>query len=71
VPDQAAFRVDFPAWLARLSRRDLRIAERLAAGRSTSEVARQVGLSAARISQKRHELHASWQAFQGDATVRS
>ena len=39
IPDQVAFRLDFPRWLAFLSRRDQQIAEALAAGHSTSQVA--------------------------------
>lgn len=39
VPKQAAFRIDFPRWLNGLTFRDRRIADRLAMGYSTSEVA--------------------------------
>jgi hypothetical protein len=38
--DQVCFRIDFPEWLARLSRRNRRIAESLACGNSTNHVAR-------------------------------
>jgi hypothetical protein len=67
VPDQAAFRIDFPTWLALLTNRDRRIAEELAVGQATSGVARAFGISSARISQKRQELHRSWQSFHGEA----
>lgn len=66
VPDQAAFRCDFPRWLRTLSRRNRRIALRLARGDSTSGVARRFGLSAGRISQLRHELCQAWQRFHGE-----
>jgi len=66
IPDQVAFRVDFPQWLAILNRRDRQIAEALAAGHSTSDVATRFGLSAGRISQKRRQYFRSWQGFQND-----
>lgn len=66
VPDQAAFRIDFPRWLKILSSGDRRIAEELAVGRATSEVARELGITSARISQKRHELQVSWRVFHGE-----
>lgn len=66
VPDQAAFRCDFPDWLNILSSQRRRIAERLAAGDTTSEVAKQFKLSRGRISQIRRELKNSWQEFHGE-----
>lgn len=65
--DQVCFRVDFPAWLARLSRRDRRIAESLALGNSTGAVARRFRISPGRVSQLRREFYDSWQAFCGPA----
>ena len=65
VADQAAFRIDFPKWLAMHRPRNRRIAEALAAGYSTGEVSRQFGLSAGRISQLRRKLHQSWHEFHG------
>ena len=65
--DQAAFRIDFPEWLGRLSSRKRRIAEALAAGESTGKVARRFGLSNGRISQLRREFENSWRSFQGEA----
>ena len=61
--DQVCFRIDFPAWLARLSRRDRRIAELLAVGNSTKTVARRFRLSAGRVSQLRREFYLSWREF--------
>jgi hypothetical protein len=66
VPEQAAFRCDFPAWLARQKPRNRRIAEALSLGHTTAEVARRFQVSAGRVSQLRGELHDSWQAFHGE-----
>ena len=65
--DVAAARIDVAAWLRSLSRRNRRIAETLAAGNTPSEVAPRFGVSRARISQVRKELHRNWQRFQGEA----
>src|SRR5262245_4437920 len=54
--DQVAFRLDFPAWLGRCSRRNRRIIAGLAVGDRTGDVARRQGLSPARISQLRRQL---------------
>jgi hypothetical protein len=56
--------MDIDAWLRRLTRRNRRIAGALAAGGTTTEVARRFRLSAARISQLRGELRKDWQRFQ-------
>jgi len=69
VPEQAAFRCDFPAWLASLSRRNRRIAVSLSLGHSTSEVAKRFRVSPGRVSQLRREMHQSWDEFHGDSTA--
>jgi hypothetical protein len=69
VPDQVAFRIDFPAWLNSQTKRNRRIAEALAVGSTTGEVARRFNLSSGRISQLRQEFHRSWQEFQGDTAA--
>jgi hypothetical protein len=66
VPDQVAFRCDFPSWLSTLSKRDRRLVQDLAAGERTGVVARKFGVSASRVSQLRGELKASWEEFVGD-----
>ena len=71
VADQAAFRIDFPVWLAMHSCRDRWIAETLAIGHAPVQLARQLHLSRARISQKRRELYESWQAFHGESKVQT
>ena len=65
-PTRPAFRVDFEDWLASLPARDRRVAELLATGEMTQEVARMVGISPGRVSQLRRELAESWQEFQGE-----
>ena len=65
--DIAACRIDFRAWLQRLSRLQRRIAKLLATGETTSAVAKKFQLTNGRISQLRKELRASWEAFQGGA----
>jgi DNA-directed RNA polymerase specialized sigma24 family protein len=63
VADQAAFRIDFQSWLRLLRPQQRGVVEALAANYSTSEVARQFGVSAARVSQMRRELHTAWEQF--------
>jgi hypothetical protein len=65
-PDQAAFRIDFHRWLDELPRRNRRVAECLALGNSTSQVAKRFRVSAGRVSQLRRELADEWQRYQGD-----
>lgn len=64
--DTARVRIDFTAWLDSLKRRDRRIAESLAVGDRTGEVAQKFGISEGRVSQLRRELAASWEAFQDE-----
>jgi len=71
VADQVWFRIDFPAWLQTLPRRHRRIAEKLATGHRTTDVARRFHLSIARVSQLRREFHRSWLAFHGEDTTES
>ena len=66
--DEACFRLDFSAWLAGLREQKRRVAELLTEGHEPGLVACIVGVSPGRITQLRHELEASWGAFQGGAT---
>jgi hypothetical protein len=68
VPEQAAFRIDFPRWLQALSERDEYIIGDLLLGARTQDVARKHGLSPGRVSQLRRHYHDSWSAFT-DETV--
>jgi hypothetical protein len=66
VPDQAHFRIEFPRWLGTQTKRNRQIAETLALGYSTGEVARKFNLTPARVSQIRRELYQSWSEFTGE-----
>jgi hypothetical protein len=66
--DQACFRLDFAAWLGGMPEKKRRVAELLAEGHEGVVVARLVGIAQSRVSQLRHELEATWRAFQGGAT---
>ena len=67
--DQAIFHLDYQAWLAGLAEPKRRVAELLAEGHEPGLVARVLGVSPPRVTQLRHELEASWRAFQGPAPV--
>jgi FixJ family two-component response regulator len=69
VSDQAGFRIDFPAWLSRLSPRDRQVAEALALGHTNGDVARRFGVSSGRVAQLRRELHDSWREFHGEVAT--
>jgi hypothetical protein len=64
VPEQAAFRLDFPRWRASLRRRDRKILDTLAGGERTADAARRFKISPGRISQLRREFEEGWWAFQ-------
>ena len=66
VPDQVAFRLDFPAWINSLSDRDRRVVEDLMMSERTLDVARKHGLSPGRVSQLRREFMDGWLAFCGE-----
>lgn len=67
IDDQAAFNIDFPAWLGTLPALKRRVAELLAQGHGTEETASRTRLSAGRISQLRRELAGSWVAFHAES----
>jgi hypothetical protein len=67
----AASRIDFPAWLDTLSRRDRKLAMKLGAGERTNRVAELFRISAGRVSQLRRELHAAWLRFHGEGPAPS
>jgi RNA polymerase sigma factor (sigma-70 family) len=62
----AAMRLDSSAWLDSLSPRDRQLALILAAGESTSAVARLFRISLGRVSQLRAKLRTAWRRFQGE-----
>jgi hypothetical protein len=61
--DHAAFLVDFESWLGRLPQRRRLSAVLLAQGYGTKEVALQLGVTSAAISQARTELAKNWREF--------
>jgi hypothetical protein len=65
-PEQAAFRIDFPAWLQTLTGRERRLIRAMAENERTLDLSRQFELSPARVSQLRRELHDDWRRFLGD-----
>jgi hypothetical protein len=66
VPEQAAFRLDFPAWRLTHGERDRRLIDLLLLGERTSAVSRKFGLSQGRISQKRRAFRDDWRRFHGE-----
>jgi hypothetical protein len=66
IPDQAAFRIDFPAWLATLTGRERRLIRAMAENERTLDLSKRFELSTARISQLRREFHDDWRRFLGD-----
>jgi hypothetical protein len=66
VPDQVAFRLDFPAWRRTHARRTRRLMDGMILGERTGDLARKFGLSPGRISQLRRALHNDWRRFCGD-----
>ena len=65
-PEAAAFRIEFPAWLATWPDRDRRLIEALGLGERTLALAQQFGLTPGWISQKRRQYHDDWERFCGD-----
>jgi hypothetical protein len=65
--EEAVFRLDFAAWLAGLPPTRRRVAELLAQGLGTGEVARRLGVTSGAVSQSRDWLARSWGRFQGQA----
>ncbi len=66
VPDQVQFRLDFPAWVGSLANAKRRVLDRLLAGERPGDIAGEVGVSAARVSQVRAELRADYARYCGD-----
>jgi hypothetical protein len=62
--DQAAFRIDFPAWVGTHSRRDRAIIRDAAQGERTMDLAARYRLAPSRISQLRGEWAEEWSVGQ-------
>jgi hypothetical protein len=70
VPDQVAFRVDWPLFLTTLTLRDRQLAEFLALGNSGKQAAVKYKLSPGRVTQLRQRWCQEWWRFEeGDALV--
>jgi hypothetical protein len=69
VPEQVYFRIDFPRWLTQLGDRKRRIAEDMALGHRTQDLAQMHKVTAARISQLRGEFYMDWMYFTGEAVA--
>jgi hypothetical protein len=65
-PEQAAFRIDYRAWLRRLTPRQRRIVRAMSANARTKDLSRQFKVSPGRISQMRRRFKTDWGRFVGD-----
>jgi hypothetical protein len=65
-PDAAAFRIDFPRYLANLSERDRDLALYLSLGHRATQAAARFGMSPGRVTQLRQEWCRQWRRAQGD-----
>jgi hypothetical protein len=63
VPDQVAFRVDFPNWRRTRTKRDRRILDALMVGERPKTVARRLGLSPSRVAQLRRDFQEDWERY--------
>jgi hypothetical protein len=66
VPDQVAFRIDFPQFLRGLSLRDRELARFLGQGHTAMEAASRFKLSPGRITQLRQRWRRDWLLCQGE-----
>jgi hypothetical protein len=64
--EEAAFRMDFPAWRSRHDERDQRLIDDLLNGDSGRDAARRCGLTPSRVSQLRRTFHDEWSALGDD-----
>ena len=66
VPEQVAFRLDWPRFLATLSRRDGDLLALLGLGHLAWEAAQAFGLSPGRVTQLRQSWCSAWRSFLGE-----
>jgi hypothetical protein len=66
VPEQAAFRIDFPAFMETLGRRHRRLLQFLADGNSGKDGAAKFNLSQGRVTQLRQQWRREWYAMHGE-----
>jgi DNA-binding NarL/FixJ family response regulator len=65
--ETAIARLDVAAWLRLLTARERSVAQALALGETTGEVAHMLGVTPGRISQLRDQLERSWCLFQNES----
>jgi hypothetical protein len=65
-PDAAAFRIDFPVFLNDLSDRDRKMAAMLSLGHTVKHVAREFGITPARVTQLRVDWCRDWYRRHGE-----
>jgi hypothetical protein len=70
VPDQVAFRCDFPEWHATLAGRDRVLVNELLRGEPARAVAAHLGVSPGRVSQLRRAFSEDWSRFCGEGEGR-
>jgi hypothetical protein len=64
VPDQAAFRIDWPTYFNSLTDRDRKLAEFLSLGHTAKQAASAFGISPARVTQLRQQWCREWRQCQ-------
>jgi hypothetical protein len=64
--DQVQFKIDFGAWLATLTPRELRLIRAMASNERTKDIASHFGVSPGRVSQLRREFERGWERFCGE-----
>lgn len=67
IPEQVAFRIDWPRFLRSLSRRDQRLATFLSLGNSAKQAADKFHLSPGRVTQIRQQWCREWRTMNSEA----
>jgi len=69
IPEQVAFRLDWPRFLASLTRRDQEMAHFLSLGNSNKHASRKFGLTPGRVTQLRQQWLREWKLFEEPESV--
>ena len=69
IPDQVAFRLDWPAFYRSKGERDRDMMEFLSLGNRPERAALRFGVSRSRVSQLRQKWRSQWRVFQGEGVV--
>jgi hypothetical protein len=67
VPDQVAFRCDFPQWLRTQSPRDYHLILAMSGDERTADLAKRFKMSPSRVAQLRREFQVDWERFTADS----